>query len=97
MNIYDKRWAKVYIFAKKLKDLYDTGNYVIIDEDGMVPKEFTIKLDNDEQYFGFKSANSSYMIYDGRLDWDHGAYDTVTVTMARLSKIKLFKLEEVVL
>jgi hypothetical protein len=97
MNIYEKRWAKVYNFAKKLKDLYDTGNYVIIDEDGMVPTEFTIKLDNDEQYFGLKSHNTSYMIYDGDLDWDDGAYDTIAVTMARLSKIKLFKLEEVVL
>jgi hypothetical protein len=97
MNIYEKRWNIVYKFAKKLKDLYDTGNYIIMENGVYLDSSFQIELDVDELYFGFKTDNCRYMIYEGNLDWDHGAYDTIKATKERLSHIKSFKLEEILL
>lgn len=103
MNIYQKRWAKVSNYANKLKTLFDTGDYILkFDDEFFEPGETTIIIDEKEQHFAIKWSPESfkttmtYTLYEGDLNFDHGAYTKIKDTMADLQeRIKLFAIRPI--
>lgn len=99
MNIYQKRLNKVREFATKVKELYDTGKYQLQYDEEMCG-DATIVVDETTQYFGIKLQCGKnavhYMLYDGNLNFDHGAYTPIAETIKMLrDSIKLFELKPV--
>lgn len=97
MNIYDKRWNNVLKWARKIKTLFDTGNYQILDGDSEYYKSPQWKFIIDEEFKTVKlrSKNTTYMIYEYDLEWDHGSYNTIEETNIRLKKYRLYKQVEI--
>lgn len=79
MNNYERRWQHAFKWAKKLKELFDTGNYLLVyDEVGTFDYKSTrIVINEDKRTIHIVEMNCSWMVYDGDLDYDHGAYTPI--------------------
>ena len=84
-------------FFRKIKTLFDTGNYQILDGDSEYYKSPQWKFIIDEEFKTVKlrSKNTTYMIYEYDLEWDHGSYNTIEETNIRLKKYRLYKQVEI--
>ena len=99
MNNYDRRWHHALTWAKKLKDLFDTQEYLLsYDEEYFTSNETKIEINEEKQTISFISYCSRFMIYDGDLSYDHGAYFTIReFKEGVIDKIHLFKEEPIIL
>jgi hypothetical protein len=103
MNIYQKRWAKVLEYANKLKNLYDTGAYILrFDDEFFDPSETTIIIDEKDQVFSLhwvpvnSDTRVTYTLYEGDLNYDHGAYTKIAITLNEFKeRIKLFAIQPI--
>ena len=97
MNIYDKRWNNVLKWARKIKTLFDTGNYQLSDGDCEYYElaKWQFVIDEDLKVIKLKSHNTSYTIYEYDLEYDHGSYDTIEETNIRLKKYRLLQQVEI--
>ena len=99
MNIYEARWNNVLKWAKKVKEHYDTGNYMINWENNedYYPNEFDFVIDEVNRLISIdsKDKTSRYQIYEYDLEWDHGSYTSIKETNKMLDDINLFMLIKV--
>lgn len=97
MNIYEARWNNVLKWAKKVKEHYDTGKYMIKWDDDFYPNEYDFVID---EFRGIISINSKdgttiNQIYEYDIKWDHGSYTTISDTNKMLADINLFMMIKV--
>lgn len=99
MNNYEARWNNACSWAKKLKEKYDTGLYLLeYDGEFLNFGETKIIINEDEQLIILKRNNCRYIIYDGDQEFDHGAFTPIKeFNKTVIDKIKLYKMESVIL
>jgi len=97
MNIYEARWNNVLSWAKKVKEYYDTGKYMIKWDWDYYPNEYDFVIDEENRVISIESKDktSRYQIYEYDLNWDHGSYTPITETNKILSEINLYRMEKV--
>jgi hypothetical protein len=98
MNVYDKRWNHAFNWAKKLKSLFDTGKYLLVNEDDEVysPHDCSIFIDEESRLIKIKENHCSWTLYDGRLEYDHGAYTPIKeFKKTIIDSYRLYKLEPI--
>ena len=97
MNIYVARWNNVLKWAKKVKEHYDTGKYMIKWDDDFYPNEYDFVIDEENRLISIdsKDKTTGYQIYEYDLEWDHGSYTSIAETNKMLDDINLFMLIKV--
>ena len=97
MNIYEARWNNVLKWAKKVKEHYDTGKYMIKWDWDFYPNEFDFIIDEENRVISIdsKDKTTGYQIYEYDLEWDHGSYTSIKETNKMLADIELFMLIKV--
>ena len=97
MNIYEARWNNVLSWAKKVKEYYDTGKYMIKWDWDFYPNEFDFVIDEENRLISIdsKDGTTGNQIYEYDLNWDHGSYTSITETNKILSEINLYRMEKV--
>ncbi len=97
MNIYEARWNNVLKWAKKVKQYYDTGNYMISWENNedYYPNEFRFIIDEENRSIELYGKNTRQGIYEYDLDWDHGSYTSINETNKMLAEIKLYSMVQI--
>lgn len=93
MNNYDRRWNFVLNWAAKVKALLAEG-YIFYDGESAFSKDEFI-LDEWNRYIGLKKLNAQWMIFEGNLDFDHGAYTPIVTLKKQLSQYTLMKPTEI--
>ena len=100
MNKYEARWNHAFKWAKKLKKYYDTGLYALEFEGELLPLlgDSEIIINERDQLILIKCNNCRFIIYEGNLAWDHGAYTPIKEFKENvIDRVKLYKMESVVL
>ena len=99
MNKYEARWNHAFKWAKKLKEYFDTGLYLLeYNGEFLNFGETKIMINEDAQLILIKCNNCRFIIYEGNLAWDHGAYTPIKEFKENvIDKIKLYKIESIVL
>jgi len=92
MNIYEARWNNVLKWAKKVKELFDTGDYMIRWDYDFYPNEFDFVIDEVNRLISINSKDKTTLnqIYEYDLAWDHGSYTTIAETNKLFSEINLY-------
>jgi hypothetical protein len=97
MNIYEARWNNALKWAKKVKEHFDTGNYMIKWDDDFYPNEHDFVIDEANRLISIniKKSKPIQMIYEYDLEWDHGSYTTIAETNKLFSEINLYSMMKV--
>jgi len=99
MNTYDRRWHNVLKWAKKVKDHYDVGNYMIKwDNNGeFYPNEYEFVVDEERRIVSINSKDGTTInqIYEYDLEWDHGSYTSIAETNKLMAEINLYNMVKV--
>ena len=96
-NNYDRRWLNALQWAEKMKASFDTEKYLLMyDGELYTSDKWKFEIDEEDKFIRLNSLDGSThnTIYEYDLDWDHGSYSTVSETNERLSKYKLYRMEE---
>ena len=103
MNIYEARWNNALKWAKKVKEHFDTGKYMIKWDDAskygddFYPNEYDFVIDEVNRLISINSKDKTTlnMIYEYDLEWDHGSYTTIAETNKLFSEINLYNMVKV--
>jgi hypothetical protein len=88
-NNYDRRWDFVYNWAKNVQDFLAQGYKLYDGYQQFSQDEFII--DEVNRYLGLKKGNCQFMLYEGNLEFDHGAYTPIAKLKEELSEYSLLK------
>lgn len=92
MNNYDRRWQFVLNWATKIKALHDTGEYLLIDNNSeVVPPKAEIKIDLENRGVYIVNDNYTLMLFEGNLEYDHGAYTPISELRKMFAGYQLYK------
>jgi hypothetical protein len=90
--MYEARWSAVSHFVNKIL-IPNMVDDVQAEYCGMEFDRNSILLDEEDQTFCIVQGNSIFEIYNGDVDHDEGAHDTILVTRNRLeNEFKLYKI-----
>lgn len=97
MNIYEARWNNALKWAKKVKEHFDTGNYMIKWDDDYYPHTYDFVIDEVNRLISINSKDKTTLnqIYEYDLEWDHGSYTTIAETNKLFSEINLYNMVKV--
>ena len=89
MNNYYKRWLFVFNWAKNVQALLDQGYFLWDGSTAFVNGELLI--DEPNRYLALRKENCQFMIFDGNVEWDHGAHTPIAQLRKQLEEYKLLK------
>jgi hypothetical protein len=98
MSIYEARWNNALKWAKKIKEHFDTGKYMIKwDDDAFYPNEYDFVIDEVNRLISINSKDKTTLnqIYEYDLELDHGSYTTIAETNKLFSEINLYSMMKV--
>lgn len=91
MNNYDRRWLFVLNWAKNVKRLINQGYVLHEPEDLFFFEKDEFTIDEDCRLIYLTKLHSRFTIYDGNLEYDHGAYTPILELKKQLQFYQLYK------
>lgn len=89
MNNYDRRWFFVLNWARNVQARLAEGYFIWDGETSFEKADLIIAETN--RYIALRSGCAQFMIFEGNLQFDHGAYTPITELRQRLEEYKLLK------
>ena len=92
MNVYDQRWNAVKkFFTDRLFPAMSLPE-MIGDYNGITFGIKDVKVDEDTKKIWIQFGNSKYIVYNGAVECDEGAHDTIdSTTICLEDNFKIFK------